>query len=95
MPHWKKSDAVQRMLANQQLHQIFSAEPGLMPIVVEAATPQNTVGYNRSLRYANLKRQAERLVGWRAKNSALLRSAAYEVVVQTHDNEREKTTTLA
>jgi len=36
------------MLAKEYVHQILSAEPGLMPIVVEAATPQNTVGYNRS-----------------------------------------------
>jgi hypothetical protein len=71
MPHCKKSDAVQRMLANQHLHQILLAEPGLIPILVEAATPRNTVGYERSLRYDHLKRQAERLVGWRAKNAAL------------------------
>jgi hypothetical protein len=83
MPLWKKRDALQRALANQELHQILSAEPGLVPIMVAAAEQRNTVGYDRGQRYSHLKHQAERLVGWHAQNAALGNSAAYEVVVQT------------
>ena len=83
MPHWKKRDAVQRALANQELQQILSAEPGLVPIVMAAAEQRNTVGYDRSQRYSHLKHQAERLVGWFAKNAALRSSPAYDVVIET------------
>jgi len=83
---WSKTDAILRMFRNRELQAILVAEPRLIPIVMSAASQENTVGYHRITRYYYLKAKVLPLVGWESKNRVLKTQEAYDEVIGTIDD---------